>query len=44
MLFDDIDEKQIPEIHKIMENFSFSMPMSVDVLHSEKSWGDLVEV
>ena len=44
MLFDDIDENQIPEIHKIMENFKFSMPMSVDVLHSEKSWGDLVEV
>ena len=44
LLFDDIDPDQIKDLHEIMENFSFSTPLSVDILHSKESWGDLVEV
>ena len=42
ILFDELDEEQIPELKKIMENFTFSMPLDVDVERSKTSWGDLL--
>ena len=43
ILFDNLEEDQIPELKKTMENFNFVMPTPVDVLRSKKSWGDLVD-
>jgi len=43
ILFDNLDNEQIPEIKNIMENFSFSMPLDVDVERSKTSWGDLLD-
>jgi len=42
ILFDNLEESQIPKLKNIMENFSFVMPTPVDVQRSTKSWGDLV--
>ena len=41
ILFDNVDKKYIPEIKELMEDFSFKMPITVDVQTSDKSWGDL---
>ena len=43
ILFDELNEEQIPEIKNIMENFSFSMPLNVDIERSKNSWGDLLD-
>jgi DNA polymerase-1 len=43
ILFDNLEEDQIPKLKGIMENFNFVMPTPVDVMRSTKSWGDLVD-
>ena len=43
ILFDNVDKKYIPDIKALMEDFSFKMPITVDVQTSDKSWGDLHE-
>jgi len=42
ILFDGLEEHQIPKLKEIMENFAFVMPTPVDVQRSTESWGDLV--
>ena len=42
ILFDEIDESALPAIKEIMEDFSFSMPVTVDMQRSKESWGDLI--
>ena len=43
ILFDNLEEDQIPKLKGIMENFNFDIPTPVDVMRSKKSWGDLVD-
>ena len=43
ILYDNIDVKHISPIKEIMEDYNFSMPVSVDVKTSKKSWGDLYD-
>jgi len=42
ILFDEIDESSVPAIKEIMEDFSFSMPVTVEMKRSKESWGDLI--
>ena len=42
ILFDEIDESSVPIIKEIMEDFSFSMPVTVEMKRSKESWGDLI--
>lgn len=41
ILFDNVDEDAVPKIKEIMEDYNFSMPITVDMKRSKKSWGDL---
>jgi len=43
ILYDNVDKRHIPALKGIMEDYNFSMPVSVDVKTSKKSWGDLYE-
>jgi len=43
ILFDNLEEDQIPKLKGIMENFNFDIPTPVDVMRSKRSWGDLVD-
>ena len=43
ILYDNIALEHIPSIKNIMEDYNFSMPVSVDVKTSKKSWGDLYD-
>ena len=44
ILYDGLEEHQVPKLKEIMENFNFVMPTPVDVQRSTKSWGDLIDV
>ena len=41
ILYDGMDIKHAEPLREIMQDYSFSMPITVDVQTSTKSWGDL---
>ena len=43
ILFDNMDVSHAQPIKEIMEDYTFSMPVTVDVKTSKKSWGDLYD-
>ena len=43
ILYDGMDIKHVEPLREIMQDYSFSMPITVDVQTSKKSWGDLYD-
>ena len=41
ILYDGMDVKHVEPLREIMQDYTFSMPITVDVQTSKKSWGDL---
>jgi len=41
ILYDGMDIKHVEPLREIMQDYTFSMPITVDVQTSKKSWGDL---
>ena len=41
ILYDNMDAQHTEPIREIMQDYTFSMPITVDVKTSRKSWGDL---
>ena len=43
ILFDNMEDSVVPDIKEIMEDFSFKIPIAVELKRSKESWGDMID-